>query len=437
MAVATPRDVTEISPVAALQGEVRIPGDKSITHRAILLNALATGEARIRQSGLGDDCRATIDCLNSLGADIETISDTDLVIRGSGPQGFGEPSDVLDCGNSGTTMRFLIGLLAGLGVYSVISGDSSLRERPMGRVVHPLRLMGARISGRDDGEHAPLSILGGALCGIEYEMPVASAQVKSALLIAGSLASGTTTFRQPAPSRDHTELMLRSQGVEIREDGLTLSIAGPQTATAVDVVVPGNISSAAFWLVAGAIHPSADLLLRGVGVNPSRSGVLDVLRRMGAHIDVRMSGSGAEPTADLRARSSSLRGTRIEGDEIPNVQDEIPLIVLAATQARGVTEIRGAGELRVKETDRIAATRQELTRLGALIEELPDGLIIEGPTPLKAADVDSHGDHRMAMCLGVAGLIAEGTTVVHDASCAAVSDPWFWSEIARLSKQNA
>ena len=307
----------------------------------------------------------------------------------------------------------------------------------MRRVVRPLRLMGARISGRNDGEHAPISILGGDLSGIEYEMSVASAQVKSALLIAGYLANGTTTIRQPAPSRDHTELMLRSQGIEIAEDGLTLSIAGPQTATAVDVVVPGNISSAAFWLVAGAIHPSADLLLRGVGVNPSRSGVLDVLRRMGADIDVRMSGSGVEPTADLRVRSSSLKGTRIEGDEIPNVLDEIPVIALAATQARGVTEIRDAGELRVKESDRIATTRQELTRLGARIEELPDGLIIEGPSALEGAEVDSRGDHRMAMCLGVAGLIAEGTTVVHDASCAAVSDPWFWSEIARLSKQNA
>ena len=437
MPVTTADDAAEVSASASLRGEVRIPGDKSITHRAILLNALAEGEARISQAGLGGDCRRTVDCLRSLGVEIQFLSDTDLLVRGSGFQGMREPDRILDCGNSGTTMRLLLGLVASLEAFSVLSGDGSLRGRPMSRVTNPLRLMGARIHGRNGGENAPLAIKGGHLKGIEVELPVASAQVKSALLIAGMMASGKTTIRQPALSRDHTELMLTSQGVRINENGLTLTIEGRQHPSPIHIRVPRDVSSAAFWLAAGAIHPQADLTMPGVSINPTRSGVIDVLRGMGAQIDVVQDNNGPEPTARLRVQSSRLHATRIGGAQIPVVQDEIPILALAATQAEGRTEIRDAQELRFKESDRIATTCRQLSSLGANVEELADGLIVEGPTPLEGAVVDSHGDHRLAMCLGVAGLIAEGTTTVLGSDSASVSNPFFWSELERLSLNSA
>lgn len=269
--------------------------------------------------------------------------------------------------------------------------------------------------------------------GIDYEMPVASAQVKSALLLAGMLARGTTRLVQPAASRDHSEIMLRAQGVEVIQNGLALSVEGGSRPNAVDVRVPGDISAAAFWIVAACLHPDAELTIRNVGVNPTRAGVLTVLRRMGADLDIEPLHTGAEPSADIRARSSRLKGTSIGGDEIPLVLDELPVLALAATQARGTTEVRDAAELRVKESDRISTTRRELARLGARIEELPDGLVIEGGSPLRGADVDSHGDHRLAMCLGVAGLAASGETRIHGAEAAAVSDPGFWPQLAKLS----
>ncbi len=437
MATYTTDDIAEVSSPPSLRGEVRLPGDKSITHRAILLNALADGEARISQAGLGDDCRRTIACLRSLGVEIQILTDTDLLVRGPGSRGMREPDQILDCGNSGTTMRLLLGMLAGLDVFAVLSGDESLRRRPMSRVSSPLRLMGAEIYGRNGGENAPLATNGGHLSGIETQLPVASAQVKSALLIAGMLGSGATTIRQPALSRDHTEIMLRSQGVQLDETGLTITIEGGQRPSPVDVQVPGNISAAAFWLVAGILHPRADITMSGVSINPTRSGVIDVLRRMGGRIDVVPDRGGPEPTARLRVESSTLKSTRIGGSEIPVIQDEIPILALAATQAEGRTEIRDAQELRVKESDRISTTCRELNLLGANVEELADGLVIEGPTPLEGADVDSHGDHRLAMCLGVAGLIADGTTAVHDSESASVSDPIFWTELERLSSDSA
>ena len=437
MAVTTANDAAEVSAPTRLRGEVRLPGDKSITHRAILLNALAEGEARISRAGLGGDCQRTADCLRSLGVEIRFLSDTDLLVRSSGIQGMREPHEVLDCGNSGTTMRLLLGLVASLEAFSVLSGDGSLRQRPMNRVANPLRLMGAEIHGRNGGENAPIAVKGGRLTGIEVELPVASAQVKSALLIAGMMASGETTIRQPALSRNHTELMLRSQGVRIDETGLTLTIQGGQAPSPIDVRVPGDVSSAAFWLVAGAIHPQAELTMSGVSINPTRSGVIDVLRGMGARIDIIPDRNGPEPTAELRIQSSRLHATRIGGPQIPVVQDEIPILALAATQAEGRTEIRDAQELRFKESDRISATYRELKSLGANVEELADGLVIEGPTPLNGAVVNSYGDHRLAMCFAVAGLIASGTTTVLGSDSASVSDPFFWSELERLSLNSA
>ena len=433
MAVYTTENVAEVSSPPTLRGEVRLPGDKPITHRAILLNSLAEGEARVSEAGLGEDCRHTIACLRSLGTQIQIASETDLLIQSPGIHGMREPDEILDCGNSGTTMRLLLGMLAGLDLFAVLTGDASLRGRPMSRVSEPLRLMGAEIHGRNGGNNAPLAINGGQLRGMEVRITVASAQVKSALLIAGMLGSGTTTIRQPAVSRDHTEIMLRSQGVQVDSAGLNITIEGGQRPSPVDVTVPGDISSAAGWLAAGALHPRADITMSGVSINPTRSGVIDVLRRMGARIDVVPDRNGPEPTASLRVQSSTLKPTRIGGSEIPVIQDELPLIALAATQAEGRTEIRDAQELRVKESDRISTTCRELNLLGANVEELADGLVIEGPTPLHGADVDSHGDHRLAMCLGVAGSIANGTTIVHGFKSASVSYPIFWSELERFS----
>jgi len=319
---------------------------------------------------------------------------------------------------------------------STVTGDESLRGRPMARITDPLRLMGARITGRNGGRSAPLTVEGGGLAGIDYAMPVASAQLKSSLLLAGLAAEGPTVLHQTAVSRDHTELMLAAQGVAIQPAGLTLTIEGGQSASAVDIDVPGDVSSAAFWMIAAAIHPDADLTLRGVGINPTRAGVLAVLRRMQADIEVDEIGGGSEPVADIRIRSSKLRATAIGGAEIPTLIDELPALALAATQADGATEIRDAVELRVKESDRIAATATELGRLGADIQELDDGFIINGPTRLIGAAVEGHDDHRLAMTLGVGSLIAAGETALLGADCVDISYPGFWEQLARVGGQD-
>ncbi|MDP6508650.1 MAG: 3-phosphoshikimate 1-carboxyvinyltransferase [Chloroflexota bacterium] len=427
---------TRLRPPARLRGELRVPGDKSISHRALLLNSIATGAARITGAGLGADCRSTLRNLRQLGVKIDEPGDGKLVVHGRGLAGLREAEDTLDCGNSGTTMRLLLGVLAGLPFSSTVTGDKSLRGRPMGRITDPLRQMGARISGRNDGRKAPLAVEGGELHGIEYKMPVASAQLKSSLLLAGLAAKGRTVLHQTAVSRDHTELMLAAQGVAVQSDGLTLTIEGGQPASAVDIDVPGDVSSAAFWMIAAAIHPDADLTLRNVGINPTRAGVLAVLRRMRADIQIEEIGGGPEPVADIRIRSSQLCATRIGGTEIPTLIDELPALALAATQAEGATEVRDAAELRVKESDRIAVTATGLRHLGADIQELDDGFIINGPTPLVGAAVDGHDDHRLAMSLGVGSLIATGETVLHGADCVDVSYPGFWEQLARIGSQH-
>ena len=357
-----------------------------------------------------------------------------VMARPAGGGILAEPSDVLNTGNSGTTTRLMAGVLAGQPFMSVMTGDRSIRSRPMARIVDPLRLMGANVDGRDGGRLAPLTFRGGSLHGIEYRMPVASAQVKSALLLAGLFAEGETTLEQPAVSRDHTELMFRSMGVEVIEDGLTVRVR-PGRLSAMDVTVPADISSAAYWLVAGVCHPDAEVRVRNVGVNPTRTGILDALAMMGADVSVENERTeGGEVVADLVARSSSLRAAEIGGDLIPRLVDEVPVLALAACFAEGTTVIRDASELRVKESDRLMASRVELSRSGAQVEELDDGLRITGGRALHGATHRTYADHRIAMTMGVAGLIAAGETTVQSAQTASVSYPTFWDDLGSLGE---
>ena len=417
---------------ARLEATVVPPGDKSISHRAALLNAISDGQARVTNFCVGDDRTSMLGCLRGLGVEIEErIEDGRevFIIRGRGAGGLSEPLDYLYSGNSGTTMRLVSGLLAAQPFFSVITGDSSLRRRPMKRILSPLSLMGAQVMGRGGGSLAPLAFDGGGLHGIEYEMPVASAQLKSCILIAGLFAEGETSVIQPAESRDHTERMMASMGADVEKDGLRLTVR-PSRLASLDIQVPCDISGAAFWLVAGAAHPNARITVKGVGVNPTRTGVLDVLREMGASISVEnVREVGNEPSADLVAESSDLRGVEIAGDIIPRVIDELPVLAVAASQATGQTVIRDAAELRVKESDRITATVTGLAALGARIRETEDGMIIEGGSKLSGAEVESHGDHRIAMSMAVAGLIADGATTIGESDAADVSYPTFWSEL--------
>ncbi len=429
-----------VLPARELAGALAPPADKSVSHRAAILNSLASGSVTVRNYSEGADCRSTLNCLRLLGVTAEVVEPADgsddapmLSLTSPGLTDFHEPDDVLDAENSGTTMRFIMGLLGGAPFLSVVTGDRSLRTRPMGRVVQPLRLMGAQVMGRGGDALAPLAIRGGDLKGIEYTMPVASAQLKSALLMAALFANGETVLRQPALSRDHTERMLRAMGAEVEEDGMVLIVKPGPALKPLDITVSGDVSSAAFWLVAGAVHPNARIRLTNVGVNPTRTGVLDVLRGMGASVtehDARM--EGGEPVADLVVESGELRGVEIAGDMIPIVQDEVPVLALAAALANGTTTIRDAQELRYKESDRLHATATELSRLGAKITELPDGLVIEGVGALSGGACDSHGDHRLAMTLGIAGLVAQQEVNIADADVVDVSYPGFWEDLDSL-----
>jgi len=421
-----------------LRGSIEAPGDKSISHRAAILNAIAEGEAAVEGFQGGADCLATLRCLRALGAKIDWDDRGTLRIQGGGRFGLKESPAVLNAGNSGTTMRLLAGLLAGQPFFSVLTGDASLRSRPMERVVEPLRAMGARIQGRAGGARPPLAIEGGSLRGIRYRLPVASAQVKSALILAALYGEGETILEEPASSRDHTERMLRAMGVEVlagEGDGLRLS--PPQLElTPLSLRVPGDISAAAFWMVAAAAHADAEIRLAGVGVNPSRSGAIEALVGMGASITLEEERMwGCEPVADIVVRSSSLRGTVIEGALIPRLIDEIPVLTVAACLAEGETVIREAGELRLKESDRIRTTVLELRRLGASIQELADGMVIQGVGRLKGGACGSHGDHRLAMTLAVAGLLAQGETVVRGAEASSISYPGFWNHLEKLSSR--
>jgi 3-phosphoshikimate 1-carboxyvinyltransferase len=422
----------------SLQGHIRVPGDKSISHRALMLGAIAEGETQIKGLLLGEDPCSTASCFQAMGAEISDLN-TELVrVKGIGLGNLQEPIDVLNAGNSGTTIRLMLGLLASHpGRFFSVTGDSSLRSRPMSRVIKPLQEMGAEIWGRKGNTLAPLAVQGKSLKPIHYHSPIASAQVKSCILLAGLITEGKTTVTEPSLSRDHSERMLRAFGAELVSDPETnsVTIAGPAQLYGQTVVVPGDISSAAFWLIAGAIVPDSELVIENVGVNPTRTGILEALAMMGADIQQENQREVAgEPVADLRVRSSRLKSCTIAGDIIPRLIDEIPILAVAAVFAEGTTIIRDAAELRVKESDRIAVMAQQLNKMGAKVTELPDGLEITGGTPLAGADVDSHTDHRIAMSLAIAALNASGTTNIHRAEAAAVSYPQFFESLQGIVK---
>lgn len=421
---------------AHLRGTVSVPGDKSISHRAAMLNALADGEAIVQNFLPGDDCRATLDVLQALGIDWsleEEAGATMLRIAGSGLGGLREPADVLDCGNSGTTMRLMSGVLAGQRFYSVLTGDDSLRRRPMARVVEPLRSMGAYLDGRDGGRFAPLSIRGGGLHGIRYALPIASAQVKSCVLLAALFAEGETVVEEPESTRDHTERMLSAMGARIGREGPAIRIVPGARLQPLSMRVPNDISAAAFWMVAAAVHPDAELRLTGVGINSTRAGVIDALRTMGADLALEEERVVAgEPVADIVVRSSRLNGTVISGPTVLSAMDEVPALAVAAACADGTTEIRDAAELRVKESDRVRSVVSQLTALGVRIEERPDGMVVHGGG-LRGGEATAFGDHRLAMALAVAGLVSDDGVTVNEAECVSVSYPDFWTEIERLS----
>ena len=425
---------TIVSP-HSLGGSLAVPGDKSISHRSLILNAIAEGAATVTGLSDGADVQSTAACLRAMGVAIESLDEPGSVrVSGLGPH-LHEPTDMLDAGNSGTSMRLLSGLLAGQEFLSVLTGDGSLRTRPMGRIVQPLQQMGASIMGRHGDTLAPLAIRGGNLRPIEYDMPVASAQVKSCLMLAGLSATGPTVLHQPALSRDHTERMMAAMGARISSDGLALTL-NPTTLKAVDVAVPGDISSAAFWMVAGLIHPNARVTVTGVGLNPSRAGIIDALQMMGAGDCLRLENrrtEGGEPVADVVATSASLQAIELGGEIIPIMIDELPVLAVAACFAHGETVFRDAAELRVKESDRIETTVSELRRMGADIDPREDGMVIRGVSKLTGTDVESHGDHRLAMSLAVAGLAASGTTTIHGSEDASVSYPNFWEHLSSIT----
>jgi 3-phosphoshikimate 1-carboxyvinyltransferase len=420
----------------ALQGRVRVPGDKSISHRALMLGAIALGETRIQGLLLGEDPRSTAACFQAMGVTLSSLEDEWVTVQGVGLGHLQEPADVLNAGNSGTTLRLMLGLLASHpDRLFTVTGDGSLRSRPMDRVIVPLTQMGAEIWGRQGNRLAPLAVRGQALKPIHYKSPVASAQIKSCLLLAGLMTEGNTTVTEPSLSRDHSERMLRAFGADISTDPDTCSVTvrGPATLTGQTVVVPGDISSAAFWLVAGAITPGSDLVVENVGINPTRTGILDALAAMEADITLENPREvTGEPVADLRVRHSRLKAATFGGDLIPRMIDEVPILAVAALFAEGTTVFTNAAELRVKECDRIAVMASQLTRLGARVEEHPDGLTVHGGARLTGTTVDSYHDHRIAMSMAIAALRADGPVQVQRAEAAAVSYPSFTSTLAQL-----
>ncbi len=418
----------------SLRGDITVPGDKSVSHRSVMFGSIAEGKTTVSGFLLGEDCLRTIDCFQKLGVDIE-VNGTDVTINSPGIDGWTEPKEVLYTGNSGTTTRLMLGLLSGTKLHTIMTGDASIGKRPMRRVADPLRLMGAQIAGRDNGQYTPLAIQGGPLKAIDYKMPVASAQVKSAILLAGIRAEGTTVVREEETSRDHTERMLRQFGATVTVEDGVVSLQGGQTLTGTHVNVPGDISSAAFFLVAGAIAKNSKIVLKNVGVNETRDGILEVLQKMGAKMMVAIDDeNAAEPTATITIETSDLKGTTVEGAIIPRLIDEIPIIALLATQAAGKTIIKDAEELKVKETNRIDAVVNELKKLGANIEATDDGMVIEGPTPLHGGSLRTYGDHRIGMMGAIAALIADGEVELDDADCIAVSYPTFFDHINNILK---
>lgn len=420
----------QVNTSGPLRGEITVPGDKSISHRAVMLGALAKGTTHITGFLMGEDCLSTIDCFRKMGVEIG-ITEDEVIVHGVGLHGLSAPQDALYTGNSGTTTRLLCGILAGQSFPVTMSGDPSIQKRPMGRVIKPLREMGARIDGRDDN-FCPLTIHPSELCGIEYTLPVASAQLKSAILLAGLYAEGQTTVIEPAPSRDHTERMFRALGVEVETHDGVITLDPPEELHALDIAVPADISSAAFFLVAGAIVPDSELTIKNVGVNPTRTGILDVLRDMGAEITEKNFRDDAEPVCDLIVKYSALHGTTIGGDIIPRLIDELPVIAVAAAFAEGETIICDAQELKVKESNRIAAMVTELKKAGVDVEETEDGMIIRGGKKPHGATFETYKDHRIAMSLAVCALACEGASRILDPEVVAISYPTFFETLQKL-----
>ncbi len=421
-----------------LQGKIQIPGDKSISHRALMLGAISEGITTIQGILLGEDPQSTASCFRAMGAEISPLNTTEVTIKGMGLGNLQEPQDVLNAGNSGTTIRLMLGLLASHNNrFFAVTGDNSLRSRPMSRVVKPLQEMGAHIWGRKQNTLAPLAIAGKQLKPIHYHSPIASAQVKSCILLGGLMVDGKTTVTEPALSRDHSERMLQAFGAELEIDGDTNSVTliGQPHLQGQQVVVPGDISSAAFWLIAGCIVPDSELYIENVGINPTRTGILEVLEMMNADISLENQRVIAgEPIADLRVKSCQLQGCEIGGSLIPRLIDEIPILAVAAVFAQGITTIKDAAELRVKESDRLAAIASGLNALGAKVNELPDGLEITGGGNLEGIEVDSFKDHRIAMSLAIAGLRGKNATTIHHAESAAISYPDFVETLQSIIK---
>lgn len=423
-----------LSKSSAIQGEITVPGDKSITHRAVIFGSIADGTTRIRGMLRGEDNERTIDAFKMMG--VQIIEDDDeLVIYGAGLHGLKEPDDVIYAGNSGTTARLMLGLLSGQNFYSVITGDKYLRRRPMGRVVAPLKVFGASITGRNNSSLLPISVAPGAIAPIKYEMSIASAQLKSALILAGMYSDGENIIKEPAVSRDHTENMLRAMNVNIESKDNQIRFKSGQELHATDIDVPGDISSAAFFIVAATIIKGSEILIKNVGVNPTRTGIIDVLREMGA--DITFSSKRivcGEDVADIAVKSSDLKGIEISGDIIPKTIDEFPIISLAAAVAEGVTKIRDAKELRVKESDRIFSTTDNLRKLGVDVTEFEDGMDIKGTETIRGHEnLKSFGDHRIAMMLSIAALRADSPCTILDIECVNTSFPDFYTLLKSVS----
>lgn len=415
-----------------LRGELTVPGDKSISHRSVMFGSIASGVTEVENFLQGADCLSTIRCFRQMGVEIEN-NNTRVVVRGNGLHGLRRPADVLDCGNSGTTMRLMSGILAAQEFDCTLTGDASIQKRPMKRIMEPLSLMGARIESVNQNGCAPLAVSGSRLHGICYQSPVASAQVKSSILLAGLYAGGETRVTEPYVSRNHTELMLKGFGADVRTEGTTAVIQPARELSGQKITVPGDISSAAFFLAAGLLVPGSEILIRNVGINPTRDGILRVLKSMGGNIELlnRRENAG-EPVADLLVKTSELTAATIGGAIIPTLIDELPMLAGVACFARGTTVIRDAAELKVKESNRIRIMADNLTAMGADVTETDDGLIIRGGRPLHGAVIDSHLDHRIAMTFAVLGLLADGPTEIVGAECVDISYPGFYKDLFRL-----
>ena len=421
----------EIKKQQSLKGVLSVPGDKSISHRAVMFGALASGTTRVSHFLEGADCLSTISCFRKMGIDIEKDGE-ELLIHGRGLRGLNSPREILNAGNSGTTTRLISGILAGQKFISELDGDASLRSRPMKRIMDPLTAMGADIRSLMDNGCMPLRIAGRPLHAVHYNSPVASAQVKSCVLLAGMYADGVTSITEPFLSRNHTEIMLNYFGAKVTSQGTTASILPEPELSAREICVPGDISSAAFFIAAGLLTPNSEILLKNVGINPTRAGILKICRQMGADITLLNENHQGEPTADVLVRTSSLKGTVIEGADIPALIDEIPVLAVMAAFADGTTVIRDAQELKVKESDRIAVMVENLKRMGADIEGTDDGMVIRGGKPLHGAVIDPHMDHRVAMSFAVAGTVCQGAMEITDGDCVKISYPDFYEDLYRL-----